>query len=391
MTVYNFTKPYHFDLVQSPSAGGGIQSTNAGSNTETLSDVRDATRKTVKDSEGWRIPTPYSRVVRTGDVKTYYVTQNTKRSDGWKNVGSGSLTAGGAWSFLLPASPSYLDDQCITRALLKLKAQDVNWAQNIGEASQTADLVYDSCRRLAVMAKGARETYSALKRGRNVAKTLADIWLEYQYAWKPLLSDVHSAVTTLANDPPDRRTTTVTGTAQERFYEKVTLSEVSAAPGAALIFDRITRGVQNVFVRLDYVQNVNPMLALFAQSGFTNPLDLAWELLPFSFVVDWFIPIGDFFNCLDATVGWSFRGGSISRVQRYKSTASNIRYNPGSGWPDTGLSVSGKAYYVNMTRSVYSSSPLPSRPHFIDKRSSTHVANGIALLTAAFTGGSHVR
>jgi hypothetical protein len=35
---------------------------------------------------------------------------------------------------------------------------------------------------------------------------------------------------------------------------------------------------------------------LLAQTGFTNPANVIWELVPFSFVVDWFIRIGDYLN-----------------------------------------------------------------------------------------------
>lgn len=39
--------------------------------------------------------------------------------------------------------------------------------------------------------------------------------------------------------------------------------------------------------------------------GFSNPAAVLWEATPFSFVGDWFFPIGDYLNDLDKS---SFRG-----------------------------------------------------------------------------------
>lgn len=401
-TVFNFQKSYRFDLLKPFSQGGGVQSTNAGFETETLSDVRSPLVRGVWDltPPKFRKPTSYARTIKSGDVKTFFLSCNTTRSDGWRMVGSGADSCGGAWELIYPAIPSYLDDAAITRALLKLKSMDVNYAQNLGERKQTANLVFDSCVRLARMGRDARNAFKSQRNfekfflegfgKRNPAKTLANYWLELQYGWKPLLQDVHSAVTTLMNDLPDRRMTSVSAKVKVGVSEVKTISSTKP-PGAIVLVDRVMRGVQNVHVRLDYLQDDNPTLSSLAQAGLTNPADLAWELLPFSFVVDWFIPIGDFFNCLDATVGWQFRGGSITRTQRYNVKVGNPRWN-GGGWSG-GLAAVGKAYHVKTERFTYNTSPLPARPHFkdTDKAASLHVANGLALLASAFLGGSHVR
>jgi len=52
----------------------------------------------------------------------------------------------------------------------------------------------------------------------------------------------------------------------------------------------------------------NPNVAIANQMGFVNPLSVAWEAVPFSFVVDWFANVG---QCLSAMT--DFAGFSVTR------------------------------------------------------------------------------
>lgn len=47
----------------------------------------------------------------------------------------------------------------------------------------------------------------------------------------------------------------------------------------------------------------NPGLRQLNGLGLLNPALLWWELLPYSFVVDWFLPVGDVLTSLTAGIG----------------------------------------------------------------------------------------
>jgi hypothetical protein len=47
--------------------------------------------------------------------------------------------------------------------------------------------------------------------------------------------------------------------------------------------------------------------------GVINPLAIAWELYPFSFVIDWFVPIGSVLTAATATAGLEFVSGHTTR------------------------------------------------------------------------------
>lgn len=44
-------------------------------------------------------------------------------------------------------------------------------------------------------------------------------------------------------------------------------------------------------------------LKTLAQVGITNPAATVWELIPYSFVFDWIIPVGGYLESLDALIG----------------------------------------------------------------------------------------
>jgi hypothetical protein len=45
------------------------------------------------------------------------------------------------------------------------------------------------------------------------------------------------------------------------------------------------------------------VISLLSNLGLINPLSVAWEVVPFSFVIDWFIPVNKWLNSLTADAG----------------------------------------------------------------------------------------
>ena len=143
---------------------------------------------------------------------------------------------------------------------------------------------------------------------------------------------------------------------------------------------------RSVHVSLVYkVQN--PHLAELSSLGLVNPLEIVWEVTKYSFVVDWFLPIGPWLSALTADVGLSFVTGSMTEKSRQTFGASSIdrslfdaSYFAESGLPE-GPTVSG--YSMNMKRSCYGSTPVPGL-YVKNPLSLRHVLNGLALLVQAF-------
>ena len=349
----------------------------------------------------WRAPTAYSATLEEGDLTHFNGTV------GWVNKGRpeihgvevGDLPFSSARPMGAPAIPSFdsgLESRAVVKALSKLKDQKVNLAVAMAERAETAELLIGT---LAGLAKAAR----SLRRGdmRGVARGLGlsgspkapkgqsfpQKWLELQYGWQPLYSDVFGAVSALHGADqadPERYTTTVTGSVKTK-HEYFT-NPVSGKVSTCAVFAR-SREMEGCFVRLDYYLE-NPFLASLSSLGITNPVEVLWERVPFSFVIDWFLPVGNYLSSMDAALGYAFKGGSCSRLFR-RDWESWVA--PGSEWagniPGTVVGTA-RCRQLKLARSIYSSSPLPRVPSFKNPfpQGSTHIANAIALFASSLRG-----
>jgi hypothetical protein len=59
----------------------------------------------------------------------------------------------------------------------------------------------------------------------------------------------------------------------------------------------------------------NPNTLLMNQMGFINPASIAWEAVPFSFVVDWFANVGQVLNSATDFVGLSMKNPFTTKFQ----------------------------------------------------------------------------
>jgi hypothetical protein len=374
----------------------------------TVTNRRIDTRVGVKrvKPKPWADPTAYERIVEMGsttclEVQAYmdYI-WNNKLIERIEYVGGTNNPGGGNLNDPKPSFPSGMVTRAEVNALLKLKDQDINLSQAFGERAQTAGMIADTATRLARAVRRVRRgdvrgcmRELGIARGRTPRGTEPhNQWLQLQYGWLPLLGDAYGSAKELAEkdrESPDRYNATcisrIVNTEKAETQYDLRFGSLFHFP--CRIYKTTTFDCK---VRLDYVRE-NEVLASLSELGITNPLSLAWELLPFSFVADWFIPIGDYLSVMDATVGWSYKGGSLSKTTRVKRQFitnglvhgvpqfSNERY--------TGYCIfnRGNDRYVHLKREVYPTSPLPWLPSFDGGLNLRRSANAIALLRQAFT------
>jgi hypothetical protein len=189
------------------------------------------------------------------------------------------------------------------KALVKIADAKVNVAVTLAEAHKTSDLILDAARRID-------RAYRAFRKGnlKGVAENLNitprrlhKSWLEYKYGWMPLLMDVKGAAEFFAQQHVVRspRFKVSASNTVTKTYPAILPWSPMGTPNNGIELWSCTRTVKVVV----WCELSSPHLSELQQLGLTNPALIAWELIPFSFVFDWFVQVGDWLTGLTALQG----------------------------------------------------------------------------------------
>lgn len=217
-----------------------------------------------------------------------------------------------------------LRTEASNKLVKKLGSRDIDLGVALGEARETAHFVQSTMLRLyrafhsarkgdvsgVVKSLGLTKTKDSSKqRFRDVPDAAANVWLEYSYAVRPLLSDVFGALSAL--EKRYKQPNVVTTRARVESELSCKLTATGGPKGDHMDWYYTAEGSHGAAAKLSFEID-NPFLYTLSQVGLTNPLNVAWELVPFSFVVDWFIPVGAWFNGLVPPQGVSRIKGCIT-------------------------------------------------------------------------------
>lgn len=226
------------------------------------------------------------------------------------------------------STPQSLVGQVDIKALNKMRDEAVNVGVAIGERREMAQMAANTARRLVngvrQLRRGnlsafrtaiglrpdARRSQPTRAQARDIASRAPALWLEHQYGWKPLMGDIHTAIDRYEDAnyrDPTRLYSHVNASLSTRVEGRY---KQAVFTGSATIDWRVDHTVK---VRLDYSPEGDLAHSNFKSAdewGITNPLLIAWELVPFSFVADWFYPVGDYLSAITAAVPYRFRSGS---------------------------------------------------------------------------------
>ena len=195
----------------------------------------------------------------------------------------------------------------------------------LAEARKTGNMLADAAKtffKIMLYAKRGnfrRAFYEAGLRNAKPTRELAENYLKLKYGVAPLMGDIyglHSLFT-------------------EQVQKAMLLKADASVQDTATVDTNPTSGWQRtgsanrtvscrLYARLDdtFSRDVNRV-------GLANPALIAWEVVPFSFIVDWGIPVANTLEAMTATHGLKFVGGYVSTRGEGKMTAT---LKPSGNW-----------------------------------------------------------
>lgn len=298
-----------------------------------------------KRSRVWYTQTrPYDRTLsyddlhtKLVDVRAFAQTESTRR--GFTGPFKLYLTHSG-YPWISNSAITYVESHPITnaddakyRCLEQIGEAKWNLALFAAESAQTVNMIASTASTLA-------KAYKALRKGqfKKAARTLGiatptpsarNSWLGYRYGWVPLLGDVASAAEAAASvlyKKPEMQHVLCRGSKSESS----TMTRYSSSTSDYTFGSGLKSSARDVFklTRTETkawltVRCKSRTFMRLEQFGLANPLALAWELVPFSFVADWFIGIGNYLNAQTALLGLEVVDGGYSTLstRRLRSTA----------------------------------------------------------------------
>lgn len=280
---------------------------------------------------GYRQPAPHTLV-------SPYKRHTSERRVGIIE-GSGSIMnaqAGGAYYYGTLGS-SQVTNAIEARAYEKLRAKLTSTAQmgeNLGQIKMASTMIAARCRSLMRTARALRhgnlaQAYRELGlnhapiRG-GMTKSFADTWLELHFGWVPLIQDIHSAVNILQSPIKTVHPKALEIGQMEEIWlrPRVTYTQpgnLGQCGSSYHSYDdfQVIRVVKSVSMGAD-VSVSNPNLWLANSMGLVNPAAIAWQLTPFSFVVDWFVNVEQFLNSGTDLLGLRLDNAYTSRLARFE-------------------------------------------------------------------------
>lgn len=271
------------------------------------------------------------------------------------------------------------DQRLVSKLMSQVKTHQSNAAVTIAEGNKTINMISHRVKGLAMAVKalkhgdlmasarflGVRPSKSLVRKHKATAtmarapadarfEQMRDNWLELRYGWQPLISDVFNLAEAAAS-----RNFPVHHQIQVRGSRTVTWSDgVYDISG-----NWVKLGIGKTVQRRQYIVRLSEPVAQTSLSamGLLDPLPIAWELMPYSFVADWFLPIGQWLE--DRSVSSLVPQNTVTCYTTFeKSESRNVDAYMVDTMGGTAVSsVTGNSsdLVVQMTRSIVPF-PIPS-------------------------------
>lgn len=268
-------------------------------------------------------------------------------------------------------APVFLAEGRKTADMIANRAADLVWLARSLRRGKLDDF-FDALRG-TLSSNERRKRISNYNRDRKLVghrDAASNLWLESRYGWLPFMSDVHDSMNTLM-DLSDYEPSLI-GRTRATIRQQWQVQVKTTQHGGTRRYYDLDQSMRAVWFW-------KPKAGLIpAKLGLLNPALVAWELVPFSFVADWFIPIGDYLEFLTLPFEVEHVDGCYGNRRRIQT----LEVQGVSSSSRSGIARS-EITYVN--RSVMTSLPMPSLSQLKNEfeqgvKSWTRMTSAVALL-----------
>lgn len=296
-----------------------------------------ATRTWKRQAKPFTVPLPFS--FQSSEVKGFFSYDGISYAE----------DSGGIYTFgnMLSGTNAQLTfNKAHSKYVSEIAAVTAEMAMNIATRQQALDMIaqrlIDMRNVLTALRRGsakdlrkslrkgfkyngkAKSKSTGSQRGLHHTKSAADLWLEYHFGWDPLIKDIQAAAEVLDTGIPP-------SSAQGRSSRTVTIPLYSSQDD---IYQLVKVGGEELmgYKIGSNVGVTNPDLWLANQMGVINPAVVAWDLVPFSFVLGWVVNVSQWLEAFNGFWGLSFTGEYTTGFSRTFSTRIEYQKNfPSSG------------------------------------------------------------
>lgn len=187
--------------------------------------------------------------------------------------------------------------ELLAKLIAEVNSHSFNMGVSLAEVDKLAETVTSTVRNLVggigdlasmrlvnFVRRFGAEPPSRKKRKRLTTQDVSGRFLEMRYAWAPTIADVYEAAKAfeaISNGPRKVKFKASRRIRRQTWYGT-----------------NYCRVPQTIEVRRAYRVLMREEVGFQAQLGLSHPGSILWERLPWSFVIDWFLPIGTYLSVL---------------------------------------------------------------------------------------------
>jgi len=359
--------------------------------------------------EGYIIQCPYSKTSTgttfqaavitdetwVGSAKTYGRGVNSRHVTRFANPGIfPQLDAD------LQTAISRAKSEVLTKVFSKAVSPNVDLLVDLSQLGETLRMFLTLARRLLVLASspgaffrwvwtnsvGKSRTARIPGNPHGRLDELAGLWVELRFGWRPLLISIDEFAKSLAEGDDEAPNRITYRSLEELKYEKEAVASTTSSLLGFSIANRFT-----TTVRVEGTVRGGILLerqsSMLQKMGFEwhNVPYAAWDLVPWSFIVDRFINIGHWLRALRPIHGTAFGGAwvvtRLSHTTTYKGDYPSAYFTSGSGssfksWKRTSMVNVVEEKALSVVREIHEHAPIFPTPKW-DWASITDLYNSI--------------